>query len=104
MCGATAFAAKIEVDEVAQTVQSNPIVANRQLRRALRVGLHQLCRRAEILDNPSAIELQPDACLTATVALPRSHHERQIEARVPRASVEVEPLGPRVLPQWGIRD
>src|SRR6185503_6791949 len=102
--GAPAIATKIEVDDVAQSIQSNAIVANRQLGCAPCVRLRQLCRRAEVLDTAAAIELQPNACLPSTIALSRSHHEGEIKPRVARAAIEVEPLGPRVLPHRRVRD
>jgi hypothetical protein len=41
--GATAFATKIEINDVAQSFQSNLVAANHQFRRAPRVGVGQLC-------------------------------------------------------------
>ena len=58
-----------------------------------------MCPGAEVLDMSVAIELQPHAGGPGSVRLLRPHEEGQVEPRVPRAAVEVQPLGPRVLPR-----
>src|SRR5258705_7500391 len=90
--GVPRFATEIEIEHVPQAIQRDPVRADGQLRRAARIVLGKATTRAEVLDVTVAIELKADAGRTHSVSLLRPDHEREVEPRIPRAAVEVEPL------------
>ena len=102
--GATALAAQIEIDHAAAihpiVTRFAPMVSSGARRASASA---ETSRRAEVLDMPTAIELEPDAGRTRAIRLRRTDHEGQVETRVACAAVELQPFGPRVLPHRRIR-
>src|SRR5262245_22328103 len=80
------------------------IVANHEIGRArgIRIGQSRGC--AEILHSTATVQLKANTSLTFTIPLPWADHEGQVKPGAARASVEIEPFGPRVLPHRSVRD
>ena len=91
---AAAFAAQIEREVVAKALQPDAVAADRELRRGGNGGFVELGGRAERLHPAAAIELQPHAGHAPAIGPRGTGKEGEIEPRLGRPAVEVQPLRP----------
>ena len=89
------FRGQVESDPIRLTLESYAVRSCRQIRRRAEQFLFRNFGRGAVGGHaPGAFELQPDADHSLARGGARACKKRQVEARVARASVEVQPLGP----------